>query len=380
MQTYQYGNPEKEVMAVTLALDSLFQKILSHYKEQLPFVVYKKPESNNVLGLFQWNANLYTVKSFEETGYIFAPFDGEEVVLLPENESELVIAKWLSPEISQKSEVVNHQYDQAAADSHQNLVKKGIDGIEAGLFNKVVLSRKEAVAVVDFDIVQTYKQLADSYPTAFVYCWYHPQKGLWMGAFSEQLLKIKGNQLFTMAVAGTQKWPDNEVVNWQQKEKEEQLVVTDFIIDSLKPLTVSMQVSDSYTLKAGSLAHIKTDIKAELHQHINIRQVIDSIHPTPAVCGLPKQAAKEFILENENYNREYYSGYHGELNKDFSSDEKQTDLFVNLRCMKIVSSQSEITTVSLYVGGGITKDSVPEKEWEETVNKSRTIGKVLGLE
>ncbi|MGL5113470.1 MAG: chorismate-binding protein, partial [Flavobacterium sp.] len=61
-------------------------------------------------------------------------------------------------------------------------------------------------------------------------------------------------------------------------------------------------------------------------------------------------------------------GFLGELNIDSS-----TDLFVNLRCMEV-----EQQHVRLYMGCGITKDSVPESEWQESVNKSMTMKRVLG--
>jgi isochorismate synthase len=97
--------------------------------------------------------------------------------------------------------------------------------------------------------------------------------------------------------------------------------------------------------------------------------VIQLLHPTPAVCGLPKEQSKAFILENENYDRTFYTGFLGELNM-----ENKTDLFVNLRCMEICESQA-----NLFMGCGITKDSIPEKEWEESINKSFTMKRVLGL-
>ena len=82
---------------------------------------------------------------------------------------------------------------------------------------------------------------------------------------------------------------------------------------------------------------------------------------------------KIFILENENYNREYYTGFLGELNKKSIKKKKlKSDLYVNLRCMQIKNQQAFI-----YMGCGITKDSNPEKEWEESVNKSMTMKKIL---
>jgi isochorismate synthase len=118
--------------------------------------------------------------------------------------------------------------------------------------------------------------------------------------------------------------------------------------------------------------HIKTDISAEIKAGKSISEVINALHPTPAVCGLPKADAKEFLLKNEGYDREFYSGYLGELNADAVTGAPVTDLFVNLRCMKIKGNVAH-----LYVGCGITKDSNPEKEFFETINKSMTMRRVL---
>ena len=90
------------------------------------------------------------------------------------------------------------------------------------------------------------------------------------------------------------------------------------------------------------------------------------MHPTPAVCGFPKKESKDFILKNERYDRAFYTGFLGELNMSTS------ELYVNLRCMEI-----EKESIHIYVGGGITKESDPEKEWNETVAKSKTIKGVL---
>ena len=77
---------------------------------------------------------------------------------------------------------------------------------------------------------------------------------------------------------------------------------------------------------------------------------------------------------------EYYSGFLGEFNNDFIVQKNATDLYVNLRCVKIdLVAQSKQIEANIFVGGGITKDSIPENEWYETVNKSQTIKKILDL-
>ena len=114
---------------------------------------------------------------------------------------------------------------------------------------------------------------------------------------------------------------------------------------------------------------------------MKLDNLINKLHPTPAVCGLPKEEAKDFILKNEGYHREFYTGFLGELNmpaEEGIKDNKSTSLFVNLRCMKIQPhSKGGNNSAIVYIGGGITKDSDPENEWKETVAKSEVMKKVL---
>jgi isochorismate synthase len=211
------------------------------------------------------------------------------------------------------------------------------------------------------------------YSNAFKYCFFHPKIGTWLGATPEQFLKTNGNTLKTVALAGTQLATSSTSIIWNDKEKIEQQLVTDFIVNSLEGLVKEITISSPYSVKAGNLWHIKTDILAQLKSKKSIKKIILALHPTSAVCGLPKQEAKEFILQNEDYNREYYSGFLGELNIDFVTFRTlQTDLFVNLRCMKIIKNKA-----TLFVGCGITKDSNPVDEYMETVNKSMTMKKII---
>ena len=214
-------------------------------------------------------------------------------------------------------------------------------------------------------ILETFQNLISTYPTAFRYLFFHPKIGLWMGATPEQLVKINQNQFETVALAGTQLYSENVI--WATKEIEEQQFVTDYIVAKVKDKVTKLIISDAKTVKAGNLAHLKSSISGELTADFQANDLIKTLHPTPAVCGLPKENAIDFILKNEGYNRKYYAGFLGEYNKD-----NQTDLFVNLRCLEV-----ENDVVNIYVGCGITKDSNPEKEFIETENKSMTMRNVL---
>ncbi|MEC5166749.1 isochorismate synthase [Flavobacterium sp. PL11] len=352
-------------------METIEIKTQNQLVQKLPFVLYSKPNTNKIVGFYQRNHNLYQVHDFTENGFVLSSFDGTKNYLLPENESEivsfLVDKKELSLSMIEKATI-----DVNAKINFENLVIKGIEAIKDNKFKKVVLSRYEIQDVQDFDMLETFQKLVQLYPSAFVYCFYHPKIGNWIGATPEQLLKVSDSNFETISLAGTQKDNGSSEVVWGEKEKEEQKFVTDYLVTKLQNVASKIQSTEPYSVKAGSIWHIKTDVTGVLNSDSSLKTVIQLLHPTPAVCGLPKEIAKEFIIEHEAYDRSFYSGFLGELNCSFINIGKSSDLFVNLRCMQIIDSQAH-----LYIGCGITKDSNPEKEWEESVNKSLTIKTVL---
>jgi isochorismate synthase len=351
-------------------MNDFFIKVKQHFQQNLPFVIYSKPNINSISGLFQKNNQLYLTEDFTEKGFVFAPFDGKQVLLIPEQESELIEIQF-TPNPTFKNANSDIFVDELAKNNFENLVQKAIVAIENGSFNKVVLSREELIELPNFDLVSLFEKLVNSYPSAFTYCWFHPEIGLWMGATPERLLKANGNEFHTVALAGTQLFQNNETVIWGNKEQIEQQFVTDYILETIKNLIFDIEISSPYTLKAGNLLHLKTDIKGIINEDASLKQLVLLLHPTPAVCGLPKKNANEFIIENEGYERSFYAGFLGEINKNH-----ETDLFVNLRCMQI-QSELDIIQAHLYIGCGITKDSSPENEWQETVNKAMTMKKII---
>lgn len=352
-------------------MSDFFEKVIQQQQQNLPFVLYCKPNSDTIIGMFQQNDTLFDVVDFTEKGFVFASFDGNSVHLIPENESEIIGVireKGAADVLGKKQELPNNS-DKI---DFERIVAKGIQAINKQKFKKVVLSRKEIIELENFDLVATFKKLVQLYPSTFVYCFYHPQVGAWMGATPEQLVKANVNVFETMALAGTQKDYGSEEIVWEKKEREEQQYVTDYIVDQLQDATLEISVTEPYSLKAGSVWHLKTDIWGVLNTGFSLKQVVNLLHPTPAVCGLPKEVSKAFILENENYDRDFYTGFLGELNTSFAVDSVSSSLFVNLRCMQIRNSQAH-----LYMGCGITKDSIPENEWMESVNKSMTMKRVF---
>ena len=351
----------------------LQKNIENHYNKQLPFVVYNKPNSEEVCGMFQKDASLHVLtNSFDRQGFVFAPFHSSGTTVLIPLEASEVLYDAISSSDKAASE---HQFtaDVASKTMHMDLVEKGVTAIQEAQFEKVVLSRKQEVDLGQIDIVNTYTKLLQAYPNAFVYVWFHPEIGLWFGATPETLVQLQENEFTTMSLAGTQPYSETVATTWSQKEIDEQAFVTKYITDKLSNFSKTVEVSKTTTVKAGSLAHLRTDIRGILDtsKENALFSLVAALHPTPAVCGLPKEAAVAFIEKNEQYDRGYYTGFLGELRAG-EAGVNEAHLFVNLRCMELQNSKAYI-----YVGGGITKDSDPYKEWLETVAKSAIMFNVL---
>ena len=365
--------------------NDLIKKAEDHFSEVKPLALYRKPLEQRVNGIFQNDDSLIFVDDFTQTGFVFAPFNAKKNIVLLRVDEKLE-SDFNHELVAENLTDLEREVNASEKQFHINLVKKGIKQIQKGAFKKVVLSRRLEVSTKKTPF-ELFTALLLNYPSGFCYLWYHPRVGLWLGATPEILLKTANKQINTMSLAGTQKYKGIDNPIWGNKELEEQELVTHYIANKLQEEVEQLKISETQSVRAGNLWHLRTSVSGRMKSN-TISNCINALHPTPAVCGLPQEATKEFILENENYDREYYTGFLGELNfkeetirsgnhrntenQVYKSIKNTTSLYVNLRCMQLKN-----TNALLYIGGGITKDSIPEKEWEETVAKSETMLKVL---
>lgn len=391
--------------------EDFFNSLENQLEKNFPFVAYRDPgsRSGSTKALLQNYLDVYKTKDFSQSGFLFAPFDDrEEAILIPQEKSEFLETVYTETEELTISPGVDYSNSSAVAEKekHVKLVQKGIDAINNGEFQKVVLSRKEVLETGKLDALTLFQRLLKKYPNAYVYLFFHPMVGTWLGATPEVLLEVERNRFRTMALAGTQQFKGTMEVEWGSKEEKEQQFVTDAVLESLQENAKNIQLKGPYTSRAGNLLHLRTDITGEIgtsesedlnsaksekpseEENNSLTKLISAIHPTPAICGLPKEPAKKFILEYENYDREFYTGFLGEINMKqeikrsgnrrntenqvYAAQVSRTSLYVNLRCMKLGKNTTEI-----FVGGGITAESNPSAEWEETLNKAGTMKEVL---
>jgi isochorismate synthase len=270
----------------------------------------------------------------------------------------------------------NCNLNNSEQEEFRDLVRLAVQRIRAGDFQKVVPSRREMVDLREnFEIADAFIELTRQFPDSFVSFFSIPGKGTWMGASPEILIEVNESGIFrTSAVAGTQLLqPGTELstVAWTQKEIEEQALVSRYIINNFKKIRLrEFEEFGPKTVLAGNLVHLRTDFTVNIHD-VNFPQLgsvmLKLLHPTSAVCGMPKDASADFLRIHENYDREFYSGFLGPVNMG-----NRTSLYVNLRCTQLLDGKA-----ILYSGAGITLDSDPEKEWKETLIKIQTMKEIL---
>lgn len=245
--------------------------------------------------------------------------------------------------------------------------------LELGTFRKIVLSRCVEEALPDhIQPMELFFRACDLYPRMFVSLVYTEKGGCWLTATPEILLEGKAGNWRTIALAGTvrlegeQLAGEGETVNWSTKNIQEQRFVATYIAECLEQFTSDFSEEGPASVRAANLVHLRSDFTFTLPSDDRLGNLLQALHPTPAVCGLPKQKTFHFITHNEHTPRLYYCGFQGWLG------EAETHLYVSLRCMLI-----EERCCHLYAGGGLLKDSTEEQEWQETEAKLETMRGVL---
>lgn len=317
-------------------------------------------------------------------GFLIAPFntDKEQILYLKANlhwtSDEPFPEDLLKGSYETEENLVPYGPGQAInspPEHYLDLVVKSLKGIEDGIFEKIVPARAKTISLPeDFDALDFFMHLKDQYPDAFV-TWYSiPGIGSWFGASPEILIQVKENIFKTVALAGTQAHETTHSIketSWTQKEIEEQALVSRYIINCFKKIRLREYIeSGPKTVKAGNLLHLKTEFQVDMAA-TNFPDlgsiILKLLHPTSAICGMPLKEARQFLEDNENLNRGYFAGYLGPVNINNS-----TDLYVNLRCLRLIKGSA-----IAFAGAGVTIDSDPVKELNETEIKMNTLMRLL---
>ena len=370
------------------------------------FALYRLPHEKQVTLVAQNEGEPLKLPSINElngrSGFVLAPFSvtSEEPLLLikPDvvksfsdvTEAKDVICNSQMPYLQMVNAILTgrkwHTYEERSAYAED--FARFHARLKDESFQKIVLSRCSVTPRDGEDHpLELFCKACQLYPRMFISLVCTEQSGCWLTATPEILLEGVGNQWRTIALAGTMKLKDEDLngegehATWSTKNIQEQRYVATYLMNCLERVADDIHEEGPRTVRAANLVHLRSDFTFTLSDNECVGDVLQLLHPTPAVCGLPKQDAYDFILSNEHTPRLYYSGFMGPLNlrhqpSDISPQTSdlspQTHLYVSLRCMQVTDTQYR-----LYAGGGLLKDSVEEQEWMETEAKMETMRRVL---
>lgn len=348
-------------------------------RQRQPFAVYRIPGEAVPRLLVQAEGSvrlLYDLKELDgERGFVIAPFrvsSSSPIVLIqPECCGQALSLDGYTEEEMAAFRLHQGQetFSETCTEEYEACFRTFIEALRDKRFDKLVLSRESVLRQMPgFSASAAFRAACKHYIHSYIYVCYTPHTGIWMGCTPEILLSGGKNEWNTVALAGTQPLQDGKLPQeWGDKNRQEQDYVVSYIRHQLLSSGIHPTESGPYPVYAGALSHLKTSFHFTLEDNRRLGSLLKVLHPTPAVCGLPKEEAYQFILENEGYDRRYYSGFIGWLDPD-----GKTDLYVNLRCMHIEEDQ-----LSLYAGGGLLDSSELADEWLETEKKLQTMKRLV---
>ncbi|MBF0576391.1 isochorismate synthase [Dysgonomonas sp. GY617] len=351
--------------------------------KNISFVLYRLPGEHDVRLVLQTTDQSETFLSLSDLnnkkGFVIAPFQISKTAPIVLIQPDIVLTGEESIfNYLYKSSFTNNVNKQPAVffeeskatrfDHYQKGYAKFHDILIEESLKKLVLSRTfEIVRDENFSAGLSFERACEKYPDNFIFLCNSAQSGAWLGCSPEVLVSGQNGNWKTDALAGTKKTSKNDEVIWDNKNRLEQQIVIEYMQEQLLKAGIESTYSEPKTIRSGNLAHLKSEFTFQIDDSSKIGNLLNLLHPSPAVCGFPKKEAFDFIIENEGYDRKYYSGFLGYLDVD-----NKTDLFVNLRCMQIFKQN-----LRLFAGGGILPSSELISEWKETEYKLQTILSII---
>jgi isochorismate synthase len=262
-------------------------------------------------------------------------------------------------------------------DAYRTAVASAAQSIRDGAFEKVVMARRREIRTNNFyNIPRAIERLRTDYPGCYTFA-VARHGAVFVGSSPEQLVKLEGKDVSTVCLAGSigrGDTPEADAALGQRlldspKDRHEHEVCVRAIREALEPLCDRLEIPDSPELMTVSnVHHLHTPVRGHLNNGSTIFQLVERLHPTPAVGGYPKEAARQFIRENEGMDRGWYASPIGWVDSNGNGE-----FAVALRSALIRGLKGH-----LFAGCGIMGESEPEKELAESELKLRPMLSAMG--
>ncbi|MEZ4708835.1 MAG: isochorismate synthase [Caldilineaceae bacterium] len=255
----------------------------------------------------------------------------------------------------------------------EQILNTAITQFKTGALSKVVLSRVcELRFQQNLDVAPALAYLNRTYPDCYRFVFEPRPHHAFLGASPELLVNLRGQQITTMGLAGSEprgSTPAADAALGQQlmhsaKDRREHQLVVDALRQRLQPLCRILEIADQpQLLKLSNIQHLYTPVTGTLNAPQSILNLLEVLHPTPALGGAPRAPALEFIRQMEPAPRGWYAAPVGVLNRHMAGT----------FTVAIRSAVTDYERVWLHAGAGIVEASNPQKEWDETALKFRPI-------
>lgn len=311
------------------------------------------------------------------------PFDpeGEPLLFVPERAAWTTRNEGPLPPFDVARPTAAHGLD---SQIYRDAVALAVARIHEGTLDKVVLSRALDLCydAQTIDPEAVYRNLLALYSTAYVFSVRNPSTGEYvMGASPELVVGAEDGRCSTHPLAGssarrtadgpTEDAQAGEALLRSAKDRAEHATVVDDIAARLGPLCASLTVPPAPTLLATpQLWHLGTAMSGTLRPGVTALDAARAVHPTPAICGMPRNEALDLIREVEPYERGFYGGLVGWMDQHGNGE-----WALNLRSGRVGEGRA-----TLCAGAGIVSGSTPQNEHHETAVKLSTFLAALGLD
>jgi len=255
-------------------------------------------------------------------------------------------------------------------------VARAREAATTGALDKVVLARATVRTDGAFDSLSALHSLRDSHPSAAVFAIGRRDGSVFLGATPETLARVADRRIETHALAGTTHRGADQSDDQRlaaallasPKDREEHAFVVDAIRESLEPLCSELEIPTApKVVRLSTIQHLATSITGKLRDEAGLLDLVERLHPTPAVGGWPRAEARRWLAETESLERGWYAGAVGWIGEKGDG----------VMAVAIRSALVRGRNATLFAGAGIVADSDPDAEWRETCLKLRTAGQAL---
>ncbi len=272
-------------------------------------------------------------------------------------------------------------------DRFKSSVSSALKLIKANQLSKIVLANAiDVISPQPFNLVNSLDNLRQRHPDCYIFSTSNGKEHNFIGASPERLISIRNHQLVTDALAGsaprgktaTEDGDFADLLLSSEKERREHQFVLDFITKRLSQLgLIPQHLSTTQLLKLSNIQHLWTPIQAELPIGVHPLEIVDKLHPTPAVAGVPTKIAQAQIRHYETCDRSLYAAPIGWV--DYQGN---CEFIVGIRsalieCHNLSQTRTNAYRARLYAGAGIVAGSDPNKELAEIQLKLQVLLKAL---